>query len=300
MRRRTALGLLIVVGALSPAIPGYPRPPHGGQHPDPNALEVQKVRDNLYVVKGGGGTSTVFVTSAGVVVVDAKNPGWGKALLEKIKTITDKPVITLINTHSHADHSGGNVDFPPGVEIIVQENTKKNMGIMDIFKTGKGMPTKTFKDKMSLFSGNDKIDLYYSGVGGTDGDAWVVFPALRTMAAGDGCSGRHLSIIPNVSSGGNFVAYPDTFSRMLSSIKNVDTVIPGHDDVLTWNDLKVCADFYKDFLTWTQAEKTAGKSVDEAVSDYQIPDKYKAQGYTPGVPRAVRMNIQGIYDELKN
>jgi cyclase len=300
MRRRTVLGLLIVGGALLSAIPGYPRPPQGAQKPDPSALEVQKVRDNLYVVKGGGGTTTIFVTSAGVVVVDTKNPGWGKALLEKIKTLTDKPVITLINTHSHPDHTGGNIDFPPGVEIIVQENTKKNMEIMDIFKTGKGMPTKTFKDKMSLFSGNDKIDLYYFGVGGTDGDAWVVFPALGTMAAGDGCSGRHLSIIPNVSSGGNFVGYPDTFSRMLSSVKNVDTVIPGHDDVLSWNDLKVCADFYKEFLTWTEAEKKAGKSVDEAVADYQIPDKYKAQGYTPGVARAVRMNIQGIYDELKN
>ena len=47
------------------------------------------------------------------------------------------------------------------------------------------MPTKTFTDKMTLGSGRDRIDLYYFGAGHTDGDAFVVFPAVRAMAAGD-------------------------------------------------------------------------------------------------------------------
>jgi hypothetical protein len=68
--------------------------------------------------------------------------------------------------------------------------------------------------------------------------------------------------------------------------------------VLTWSDLKVYADFYRDFVTWTEAERKNGKRVDEAVAAYQVPERYKAQGYTAGVERAVRVNIQGIYDEL--
>ncbi len=299
MRERTLLYVALAVSIFSPSIVVSQQAAQAPQ-PDAKALDIQKLRDNLYVIKGAGGTTTVFLANGGTVVVDSKNPGWGSVLIEKIRTITDRPITTLINTHSHPDHTGGNADFPAGVEIIAQENTKKNMEMMDIFKSGKGLPTKTFKDKMSLFSGQDRIDLYYFGVGGTDGDAWVVFPELRTMATGDGCSGRHLSIIPNGSSGGNFLVYPDTLSRTIASIENVDTIIPGHDDVLTWNDLKMCADFYQDFLTWTKAERARGKTVDEAVADYQIPEKYKAQGYTPGVARAVRMNIQGIYDELKN
>ena len=69
----------------------------------------------------------MFVTATGVVVVDTKNPGWGQPILDKIKTLTDKPVTTIINTHTHGDHVSGNVAFPATVEVITQENTKKYM-----------------------------------------------------------------------------------------------------------------------------------------------------------------------------
>ncbi|HTM31079.1 MAG TPA: hypothetical protein VL263_07230, partial [Vicinamibacterales bacterium] len=54
------------------------------QQPDaPKVVEVEKVKDNLYMMKGGGGNSAVFITADGVTVVDTKNPGWGQPLLEK-------------------------------------------------------------------------------------------------------------------------------------------------------------------------------------------------------------------------
>jgi cyclase len=308
MRPGTAVRVLIRVCAFSLMLLGYAQAQQIGQQrdvkPSVDALQTQKLRDNFYVIMGGGGTSSVFITTKGVVVVDMKNPGWGHVLLEKIKTITDKPLIMVINTHSHQDHTGGNVELPPGVEIVAQENSKKNMATMDLFKkpgNEKFLPTKTFKDKMSLFSGQDRIDLYYFGVGGTDGDAWVVFPALRLMATGDGCSGKHLSIISNNTSGGRFVPFPETLSRVVANIKNVDTIIPGHEaNVLPFSDLKLYADFYKDFLDWTVAERKAGKTVDQAVAEYKVPEKYASHGFTPGVDRAVRSDIQGIYSELTN
>src|SRR5207247_8659811 len=67
------------------------------------------------------------IAANGVVVVDTKNPGWGQPILEKIKTLTDKPVTTIINTHTHGDHVSGNVEFPASVEVIVHEHTKANM-----------------------------------------------------------------------------------------------------------------------------------------------------------------------------
>ena len=57
-----------------------------------------------------GGNTAVFVTSRGVTVVDTKVPGWGQPLIAKIKELTDKPVTTVINTHTHFDHVGGNPD----------------------------------------------------------------------------------------------------------------------------------------------------------------------------------------------
>src|ERR1700720_2436197 len=171
MKRSIVLGVLIVAGALSLVFAAQ-------QAQAPKTLEVTKLKDNLFVLKGGGGNTAVFVMADGVTVVDAKNPGWGQPILDKIKELTNKPVIRLINTHTHADHVGGNVEFPATIDIVTQENTKANMEKMDIFKqnNGKGMPKRTFKDKMTIGKGPDQIDLYYFGPGHTNGDAWVVFP----------------------------------------------------------------------------------------------------------------------------
>ena len=59
----------------------------------PKVVEVEKVKDNLFVLRGqgGGGNTAVFVTANGVTVVDTKNPGWGQPILDKIKELTPKP-----------------------------------------------------------------------------------------------------------------------------------------------------------------------------------------------------------------
>src|SRR3954470_23731113 len=106
MKRRIILGSLLVLGAISIAVAQQ------APQPSANALMVTKLKDNLYVLKGGGGNTAVFITGDGVTVVDAKNPGWGQPILDKIKSITPKPVTRLINTHTHGDHVSGNVDFP--------------------------------------------------------------------------------------------------------------------------------------------------------------------------------------------
>ena len=62
--------------------------------------------------------SAVFIGTDGVTVVDTKNPGWGAPLLEKIKSVSDKPVVRIINTHTHGDHVSGNVDFPAIFAIL--------------------------------------------------------------------------------------------------------------------------------------------------------------------------------------
>src|SRR5438045_8992845 len=126
MRRTIVLGVLIGTGALSLAVAAYQAPPQNA----PKVIQVDKVRDNLFVLKGGGGNTAVFLTANGVVVVDAKNPGWGQPILDKIKELTPKPVSMLINTHTHGDHVSGNVEFTATVDIGVQESSKTNMDKM--------------------------------------------------------------------------------------------------------------------------------------------------------------------------
>jgi glyoxylase-like metal-dependent hydrolase (beta-lactamase superfamily II) len=283
---------LIGVGALSVGLAALQPPAQTG----PKVVEVEKVKDNLFMLKGGGGNTAVFVTANGVTVVDAKNPGWGQPILDKIKELTPKPVTLLINTHTHGDHVSGNVEFPATVDIVVQENTKANMEKMPIFKesAGRGMAKRTFKDKMTLGSGKDRVDLYYFGRGHTNGDAWIVFPELRLVHAGDIFSGKNLPLL-DMNNGGSGVDIGDTLAKAHAGIKNVDTIITGHSTLMTWNDLAEYAQFNKDFLRDVRAAATAGKAADDVAGTWKAADQYK--GYTVAEAR-LKTNVQAVYKEI--
>ena len=307
MRRSIALGVLIAVGALSLAVAAYQPPQQQG----PKVVEVEKIKDNLFMLKGGGGNTAVYVGANGVVVVDTKNPGWGQPILDKIKELTPKPVTTIVNTHTHGDHVSGNVEFPATVDIIVQENTKTNMEKMapatgigqpgaaptNIFKehNGRGMPKRTFKDKMTIGSGADRIDLYYFGRGHTNGDAWILFPALGVVHAGDIFSGKNLPLL-DMNNGGSGVEIGNTLQKAHDGIKDASTIITGHSTVMTWNDLQEYAQFNKDFLSAVQSGMKGGKSADDVAASWKIADKYK--GYNIQDTR-LKSNVQAIYGELK-
>jgi cyclase len=298
MRRASVLGILIVIAAATGVVRAYQQPAADA----PKVIEVDKVKPNLFVLKGGGGNTAVFVTGGGVVVVDAKNPGWGQPILAKIKELTDKPVTMLINTHTHGDHVSGNVEFPATVEVITQENTKANMEKMDIFKqnANRGMPKRTFQDKMTIGKGADQIDLYYFGPGHTNGDAWVVFPALRTAHLGDLFASKGMPLVDG-NNGGSVLHYPETVNKGYSAIKDVDTVINGHSNTTTtWADVKQFADFTQDFLTWAQGALKAGKTPEQAAAEWKVPAKY--EGYSSQVSQlmgGLPGRLQRLQEEMK-
>lgn len=138
MKRVIVLGAVLAIGGLATAIAAQQ------QQPRPPLPDLTKVKNNLYVIASStpgpeftGGNTGVFVTDAGVIVVDTKLSGYGPTILEKIKKVTDKPVTVIINTHTHGDHTGSNEAFPVTVDIVAHENTKANMAKMDAFKGDK-------------------------------------------------------------------------------------------------------------------------------------------------------------------
>ena len=79
----------------------------------------RRLADNLYMIQGQGGNTAVFIADNGVVLVDTKLANNGQAILDQVKTVTDKPITHIINTHTHGDHTGSNQFFPASVEIVV-------------------------------------------------------------------------------------------------------------------------------------------------------------------------------------
>ena len=301
--RVSTLSALVIVGLATSVVVGARQP--AADAAKPKVIVVEKLKDNLFVLKGdgGGGNTAVFVGTKGVVVVDTKNPGWGQPILDKIKELTPKPITTIINTHTHGDHVSGNVEFPATVEVVAHENAAASMKRMkgtngNIFENnqGRGLPKRTYKDKLTLMSGADQIDLHYFGRGHTDGDTWVVFPSLRVMHAGDIFAGKNLPLL-DVNNGGTGVEIGDTLAKAHSSIKNVDTIITGHSVQMTMADLKEFSDFNKDFLAFVQSGKKAGQSPSQIVAAWQIPAKY--QGYATPQPARLQSNVEAVYDAIK-
>jgi cyclase len=309
MHRTVVLSAIVVAGGIVMTVPALSARQQLSQAAL-NATRIEQVRDNLYVITGAsvsnpdafsGGNTAVFITERGVVLVDTKLPGWGQTILDRIKTVTSKPVTTIINTHTHGDHTGSNEFFGASIESIVHENTKTNMARAKAFAGDKAkfLPKKTYTEKLSIGGGKDRIDLYFFGAGHTNGDTFVVFPAVRTLHAGDMFAWKAPPYI-DTGNGGSVTAHAQTLAKVTSSIQNVDTVITGHTPVLRWNDLREYAEFNRDFVAYAQAALKAGKTADQAAAEYEIPEKYKGYAIAPSKESGpATANIDILYKELK-
>jgi cyclase len=286
MKRLVVLAFVLAGGGAGIALSQQPA--------QPQEIEVDKVKDNLFVLRNGGGNTAVFITEKGVVLVDTKNPGWGPRILDKVKSLTEKPVTMIINTHTHGDHVGSNEAFSPTVEFVAHENTKANMEKMPAFAGDKQafLPKRTYTDRLSLLGGNDRVELYYFGRGHTNGDTFIVFPFHRTMHTGDLFAARATPLI-DMNNGGSGVEYPATMEKALKGLKNVDTVIPGHSAVTDWAALTEFTEFNRAFLTYVQTAVKGGKTAEQAIAEIKLPEKFSAYQMT-----GTKDNVTKIYTEL--
>ena len=268
-----------------------------------DATRIQQVKANLYVITGSdptdraafsGGNTGVFVTDAGVVVVDTKLAGWGQVILDRIRSVTDKPVIRIINTHTHGDHTGSNSFFAPTVDIVAQANTKANMEKMDAFKgeNAKFLPKETFTDSLTLGSGADRMELFYFGRGHTSGDAMIYYPSLRVLQTGDLFAWKDAPLYDRAN-GGSGVDEPQTLAKALARVTDFDVVIPGHSPLMRRSDLEQYQRYTADLLAQTRAAKAAGKTAEQAAAGIDLASKYP--GYKSD---RVAAAVQAIYAEL--
>lgn len=269
------------------------------------------VRDILYVLTGGSNT-LALMRDDGVVLIDTKPAPLGKAVRASIEGVTDQGVTTIINTHSHADHVSGNVEFPTATRIIAHPQTKARMEKMTAFQgaNARFLPNTLVTDHTTLLDGPDRMEVYYFGRGHTDGDLVIVFPEKRLAHFGDLFPARSLPVI-DAASGGSGVAFPETLARAVATLKNVSRVTTGHDEArytmgaasasaisanprpMSWAQLQEYADFNRDFLAAVREAIAAGKSASQAAATLRMPERYKDydMSRTPD-------NVAAIYREL--
>jgi glyoxylase-like metal-dependent hydrolase (beta-lactamase superfamily II) len=121
-------------------------------------------------------------TSEGVVIVDDKFAADAPDIVAKVKTLTDKPIKYVLNTHQHGDHTGGNqAMLASGAEIIIHKQARANM----VKAEQPGIPRLSFSDEQDLMLGGKEVIAKYVGRGHTNGDAVILFPGERVLHTGD-------------------------------------------------------------------------------------------------------------------
>ena len=162
---------------------------------------------------------------------------------------------------------------------------------------GRGLPKYTFKDKMVVGKGADEVDLFYFGRGHTNGDAWVLFPALRVVHAADIFSGKNVPLL-DANNGGSAAEIANSLEKGYNALNGkADTIVTGHSNEMTQADLKEYIAFNREFFSDVQAAKKAGKTVDEVAASWKIPAKYA--GYAPADAGRLKNNVALAYKELK-
>jgi glyoxylase-like metal-dependent hydrolase (beta-lactamase superfamily II) len=232
----------------------------------PPTLKLNKITDDLYEIEGDGGTVAVYLTDQGVIVIDDKYERDYADITAKIKSLTDKPVKYVLNTHQHGDHTGSNQKMlEASAEIIAQKNARANM----VSGNMPGVPRVSFTDETEVFLGGKEVRAHYFGRGHTNGDAVMYFPAAKTIHTGDlftvGTSNAPVTVAPFIdySANGSVVDWTKTLDGILNSGWDFDTVIPGHGPIVKKADLAAFRQNFGKMQTRVSGLIREGKSKDD-------------------------------------
>jgi cyclase len=219
---------------------------------------------------GPVGTSTVQIGPDGVLIVDTQFAPLSDKIIAAIRTLTDKPIRYVINTHAHPDHTGGNepmrragstiaggnvagaiADASEGAAIIAHENTLYAMTMQDPEPPFDALPTDTFFGaEKDLYFNGEAILLLYQPHAHTNGDIIVHFRGSDVIAAGDVFVTTTYPFIDEAS-GGHINGIIDALNHIIKLTVPAEKqeggtyVIPGHGRLADEADVVE----YRDMLT---------------------------------------------------
>jgi len=286
----------------------------------PGPLRIEQVKPDLYMISGEGGNVAVYVTGEGVVLVDDMFDRNHADILAQVKSVTDKPLKYVLNTHQHDDHAGGDLKMLPIAEVIAHKNARANLVHIkqpyyeDTPGTPIGLPRITFSDEASVFLGGKEVRAMYFGRGHTSGDAVIYFPDLKLIHTGDLFLGRRpapagaaaanrppgANIYVDYAQGGSFFDWTKTLDGALAL--DFDTVIPGHGPVSTRADVAAFRSDIETMRNRLAGMVRQGKTKDDIVNTLEADYGWRAKGCPPSPPTPGCLQFQqadALMTELK-
>lgn len=230
---------LLLIGVLSSGL-------LAAQERETVPVSLEKVTDHAYQVVGGQGSNGgAIIGENAVLLIDSKmNEESVIQTINVVRQVTDKPVKYLFNTHSDGDHIMGNRFMPASVTFMAHKNCRD-----DFFKENFGResdwgetefypftPSITFKEKMDLWLGEEKVEFHYFGVGHTTGDAFVYYPEEKVVFIGDMYFTGRPQLIHSVKNGNSF-EYVKTMSLMLETL-DAEIFLSGHSNPVGRDHIK--------------------------------------------------------------
>jgi glyoxylase-like metal-dependent hydrolase (beta-lactamase superfamily II) len=235
-------------------------------------ITSEKLSDNIYVLFGSGGNIGLAIGEENAYLIDDQFSPLSEKILTHVKTLTDKPVKWVLNTHWHGDHTGGNENMAnQGAIVIAHENVRKRMSTKQDRGGGRiaepspesAFPVITFNDKMTLYLGNgNSMHAMHVNDAHTDGDSYYYFPEDNVLHMGDNFFvGRYPYI--DLNSGGDIDGLVSNVTMALGIVDDETKIIPGHGKVATKSDLES----YKEVITKLRElvvkARAAGNSLEE-------------------------------------
>lgn len=232
-------------------------------------VKVQKVAGSVYMLVGAGGNIGVSVGEDGIVMIDDQYAPLAPKIEAALKSITDKPLRFIINTHYHGDHTGGNEHFGKSAPLVAHENVRKRLG-MTISRGGtttppapKGaLPIVTFNDTLTIHLNGEDVRAVHMPHGHTDGDSVIWFTKSNVVHMGDDFFNGNFPFI-DTENGGSVKGLIANIDKVLATVPDDAKIIPGHGELSDKAGLRKYADVLKGTAAAVQRGIAAGKTLEQ-------------------------------------
>ncbi len=258
-------------------------------------IKIDSISKNIYMIKGQGGNIGVFKSEKGLFMIDDQFAKLSEQIILKLKSISNQPITTVINTHYHGDHTGGNENMTKnGATIFAQKNVRSRMQSKQ--KTILSLPVITFDEGLQFYFKNENINAFHVHNAHTDGDALIYFTKGNVLHMGDTFfNGRYPYI--DIKSGGSIQGYIKASEKALLLINDNTKIIPGHGKLASKKDLEIFLKMLKEITNRITEEIDSGKSQDEIIKNENITAFYDMKGYGKGYISSEKIR-ETIYSSL--